>query len=223
MNEVCDIQVKGDKIVLYGDGKTINLVNVTTKAEIDLTIDEANMFFIPSKRIELLDQLNGCHTIKEHEFAKRFTKNDNNLLYAYTDTTTLKNAQFVMESDTPHPECILDLAMISYLCAMYDKIVINLPESEIPEPLKECFIPLEIGTIIVGMFDKEIDPRFYLSPHHEIMQSGELSKIDEYWSRFLGRKVNMNYRYVDHATDSPSVKKYIPGGDFPVLYDRDCR
>jgi len=83
-------------------------------------------------------------------FADEFKKSNKGLPYAYTDTTTLRNSVTVISRDNPYPECMLDLACITYMCVMYYKVVVNVPESEILLPLKDCLVPLRIEPISVG-------------------------------------------------------------------------
>ncbi|GAB4102990.1 hypothetical protein GCM10028790_20090 [Micromonospora taraxaci] len=132
------------------------------------------------------------------------------LEYVFMDQSTFRNALRALEDDVLIPSRLFDLSTMAHYLVFADAIAVP----------STCTVPEALQGIVVrsGVDEARLSPAMaaLARPHgFDPADGGEvdgLKQIELSWGAFLGVEVELDYRHVDSATDSPGSWEYVPGG-----------
>lgn len=208
----------GDEIVqLLFDGDGLRLRNPASKVEVPVSQSEAEIFRrTQAARVEEFFAAAGG--LDSGEPASRLGALapalmrglPPDMLSTMTDATSVRMANATVRG-LFSPEGLLDLSSIAYCCVMYDFVLVDATDLEVPPELVDVIVP-------VRPYEASgIEPRWKIAAarYGEIARTSALrSEIDDTWTRMLGRKVAVDFLSFDSVTDSPGIRQYTPGGPF---------
>lgn len=211
----------GETIQLLADGTDLRLRNPATEGEVPVSLSEAETFrrtsadrieefFAGEGGLDTADPASRMGTLTPalmHGLPR-------DMLATLTDATSVRMANLTIGA-TLSPEGLLDLASLVHCCVMYDFVLVDSTDLEVPAELTDVIVP-------VRPYEASgIDPRWSIatSRYGEIERNPSLrSAIDDRWSQMLGRKVAVDFMSFDSITESPGLQPYTPGGPFS-FYD----